>query len=102
MGFAESRAQARQLVQHGHFNVNGRRTNIPSYLVRPGDQVEVREGSRTRTYFKQLREEWGDRHIPEWVSRDVAKLTGMVERLPERDDVDLPINEQLVVEYYSR
>jgi len=102
LGFAESRAQARQLVQHGHFNVNGRRTNIPSYLVRPGDQIEVREGSRTRTYFKLLRDEWGDRHIPDWVSRDVAKLAGLVERLPERDDVDLPINEQLVVEYYSR
>ncbi|HEC21916.1 MAG TPA: 30S ribosomal protein S4 [Chloroflexi bacterium] len=102
LGFAESRAQARQLVQHGHFMVNGRRTNIPSYLVRPGDRIEVREGSRKRTYFKQLRQVAEDWVVPEWLNRDVANLSGEMVRLPERRDIDMTINEQLIVEYYSR
>ena len=102
LGFAESRAQARQLVQHGHFNVNGRRTNIPSYLVRSEDRIEVREGSRRRTYFKQLSDVLGDRPVKDWLARDMAGLSGLVLRLPERVDIDLPINEQLIVEYYSR
>jgi small subunit ribosomal protein S4 len=102
LGFADSRAQARQLVQHGHFNVNGRRTNIPSFIVRPSDEIEVRDGSRKRTYFKDLREYAGDRSVPDWLRRDATKLTGEMVRVPERPDVDYTINEQLVVEYYSR
>lgn len=102
MGFAESRAQARQLVQHGHFTVNGRRTNIPSYLVQPGDQVAVREGSRGRTYFKQLRDVMADHPMADWVDRVPSNLSGEVLRYPERSDIELTINEQLVVEYYSR
>lgn len=103
MGFADSRSQARQLVQHGHFAVNGRRTNIPSYNVRPGDIITVREGSRKRTYFKDLRLVMQDRPpTPEWVRVDPDTLEGGVERLPERHEIDLPINEQLIVEYYSR
>jgi small subunit ribosomal protein S4 len=102
MGFASSRAQARQLVQHGHFNVNGRRTNIPSYTLRPGDVVEVREGSRKRTYFKQLGEEAGEWPVPEWLGSSLSTLSGEVLRYPERTDIDLSINEQLIVEYYSR
>jgi small subunit ribosomal protein S4 len=102
LGFADSRAQARQLVQHGHFNVNGRRTNIPSFIVRPGDEIEVRDGSRKRTYFKDLREYAGDRSAPDWLRRDATKLIGEMVRVPERSDVDYTINEQLVVEYYSR
>lgn len=102
LGYAESRAQARQLVQHGHFNVNGRRTNIPSYLLRPGDRLDVREGSRKRTYFKQLREIAAERLLPDWLDRDVNNLTGEVVRRPERTDIEMTINEQLVVEYYSR
>ena len=102
MGFADSRAQARQLVQHGHFNVNGRRTNIPSYLIRPGDQIEVREGSRKRSYFKDLRAVFGDKSIPEWADRNTNNLSGEIIRYPERADVDLPVNVQLIVEYYSR
>jgi small subunit ribosomal protein S4 len=102
MGFASSRAQARQLVQHGHFNVNGRRTNIPSYTLRPGDVIEVREGSRKRTYFKQLVQEAGEWPVPEWLDSSLATLSGEVLRYPERTDVDLSINEQLIVEYYSR
>lgn len=103
MGFADSRNQARQLVQHGHFAVNGRRTNVPSYIVRPGDIITVREGSRKRTYFKDLRQVMQDRPpTPEWVRVDPDNLEGGVERLPERHEIDLPINEQLIVEYYSR
>jgi small subunit ribosomal protein S4 len=102
MGFAESRAQARQLVQHGHFNVNGRRTNIPSFIVRPGDQIEVREGSRKRTYFKQLKDIAEELTPVDWMSRDLNTLSGAMMRRPERTDIDYTINEQLVVEYYSR
>jgi len=102
LGFAESRPQARQLVTHGHFVVNGRRTDIPSYLVRPGDRIEVREGSRKRSYFKQLSDVLGDRMAPEWLERDSSKLTATMLRRPERTDIDYEVNEQLVVEYYSR
>ncbi len=102
LGYADSRAQARQLVSHGHFEINGRRTNIPSYLMRPGDQIEVREGSRKRPYFKQVRESMGDKSLPEWLERDASKLTGEVVRYPERGDVQQAINEQLIVEYYNR
>ncbi len=102
LGYGESRAHARQLVQHGHFNVNGRRTNIPSFIVRPGDQLEVREGSRKRSYFKQLSALAGERTPPEWLERDLNELSGAVVREPERADVDMAINEHLIVEYYSR
>jgi small subunit ribosomal protein S4 len=102
MGFAESRAQARQIVQHGHFNINGRRTNVPSYLVRPGDRIEVREGSRKRGYFKVLRDFAAEVATPDWVSRDLNTLSGSITRLPERTDVEQNIREQLIVEYYSR
>jgi small subunit ribosomal protein S4 len=102
LGFAASRAQARQLVQHGHFEVNGRRTNIPSFLVRPGDQVEVREGSRKRTFFKDLRDLVEDRPMPDWLDRDISHLAGEVSRYPERSDIEMTINEHLIVEYYSR
>ena len=102
LGFASSRAQARQLVQHGHFNVNGRRTNRPSYIVKPSDEIQVRDGSRKRTYFKELPDFAAEWTPPEWVSRDLNTLTGEMTRLPERTDIDLSINEQLVVEYYSR
>lgn len=102
MGYASSRTQARVLVTHGHFNVNGRRTDVPSMLLSPGDIVAVREGSRKRTYFKDLRSVAEDRTVPEWVNRDVEALTGDVLRLPERLEIDGNLNEQLIVEYYSR
>jgi small subunit ribosomal protein S4 len=103
MGWADSRNHARQLVQHGHVSVNGRRTNIPSYLVRPGDVVSVREGSRKRQYFKDLPYYMEDRPTStEWLSVDAAAFQGTVVRAPERRDIDLPLNEQLIVEYYSR
>ncbi|MBP8973735.1 MAG: 30S ribosomal protein S4 [Anaerolineae bacterium] len=103
MGWADSRSHARLLVQHGHFVVNGRRTNIPSYLVVPGDVIAVRDGSRQRAYFKELKSYMSDRPAaPEWLEVDSAAMKGTVLRVPERRDIDLPLNEQLIVEYYSR
>ena len=103
LGFAESRNHARQLVQHGHFMVNGVKTDIPSYMMRPGDEISIREGSAKRTYFRELRNVLENRPPhPEWVRVDIGGLKGAVERIPERHEIDLPINEQLIVEYYSR
>jgi len=103
MGWADSRNHARLLVQHGHFTVNGRRTNIPSFLVHPGDVIAVRDGSQNRRYFKEMRAYMEDRpRAPEWLEVDGAALKGTVTRVPERRDVDFPLNEQLIVEYYSR
>jgi small subunit ribosomal protein S4 len=102
LGYASSRAQARQLVTHGHFTVNGRRTDIPSMQIRPGDVIEVREGSRNKTLIKDLFAIAEERSIPEWVSRDVKKMSGSINRLPERSEIDANLNEQRIVEYYSR
>ena len=103
MGFADSRAQARLLVTHGHFAVNGRRTDVPSMLVSSNDVIAVREGnSRTRTYFKSLSDVAETKSIPAWLDRDVKNLSGNVIRLPERSEIDGNLNEQLIVEYYSR
>jgi small subunit ribosomal protein S4 len=102
LGFADSRAQARQLVTHGHFTVNGRRTDVPSMLLAPGDQVAVRDGSRKRTYFKNLSDIAEEKNSPDWLSRDVRNLAGSLVRLPERTEIDGNLNEQLIVEFYSR
>ncbi|MEO8230508.1 MAG: 30S ribosomal protein S4 [Chloroflexota bacterium] len=102
MGFAPSRAAARQLVTHGHFSVNGRPTNIPSYQLRAGDRVEVRETHREREPFKVAKETLRSHQVPEWLSIDAAKLSGAVLDQPRRDQMPLDLNEQLVVEYYSR
>ncbi|GAB4575872.1 MAG: hypothetical protein Kow0077_29530 [Anaerolineae bacterium] len=103
LGFAESRAHARQLVGHGHITVNGRRTNIASYLVGPNDVIAVREGSRKRPYFRELRTALEGRPpVPEWLQLNTTELTGTVLRMPERSDIDLTINDPLIVEYYSR
>ncbi len=102
LGFAENRAQARLLVTHGHFSVNGRRTDIPSMLVTEGDIVSVREGSRKRTFFKDMSAVAEDRNIPAWLSRDLNQLSGSMIRLPERSEIDGNLSEQLIVEYYSR
>ncbi len=102
LGFAESRAQARQMVNHGHYYVNGRRTDIPSMLVRPGDQVTVGERSRKQSYFKGLKDTAEVRTVPRWLDRDLVSLSGKVTDLPDRQDVDANINEQLIIEYYSR
>jgi small subunit ribosomal protein S4 len=102
LGFASSRSHARLLVTHGHFSVNGRRTDIPSMLLKPGDEVAVREGSRGVPYFKELAEVAEARNIPAWLKRDIKTLSGSLERLPERAEIDGNLNEQLIVEYYSR
>jgi len=102
LGFASSRAQARLLVTHGHFTVNGRRTDVPSMVVGGGDVVQVREGSRETTYFKELVDLAEKRNIPVWLGRDLKTLTGTVQRLPERAEIDGNLNEQLIVEFYSR
>jgi small subunit ribosomal protein S4 len=102
LGFAESRNQARLLVTHGHFNVNGRRTDVPSMIVKPGDMVAVREGSRQRTYFKDLAASAEAKTAPTWLERDLGSLAGKVVKVPERHDIDANLNEQLIVEYYSR
>jgi small subunit ribosomal protein S4 len=102
MGLASSRAQARQLVGHGHIAVNGRPTNIPSYQLKPGDKVEVRESRRAREPFKLAKETLRSHQAPEWLTVDATSLSGTVSASPSRDQMPLDLNEQLVVEFYSR
>src|SRR3990172_1919537 len=102
LGFASSRAQARLLVTHGHFKVNGRRTDVPSMLLKDGDAIAIREGSQSLPYFKELNAFAESRTAPEWLNRNIKNLTGVVQRLPERVEIDGSLNEQLIVEYYSR
>ena len=103
LGFAMTRREARQAVSHGHFTVNGRRVDIPSYLVSPGDVIEVREQSRSSVMFKRLLGE--DAIIvtaPQWLERDKNTLKGKVTKLPVREDIDFPVDETLIVELYSK
>jgi small subunit ribosomal protein S4 len=103
MGFADSRAQARQLVMHGHFTVNGRKTNIPSFAVRAGDVISVREESRRRDYFKDYGEILATHTSPEWIAMDNGQLSGKIQNLPARDQIEVPLfNDALIVEHYSR
>lgn len=102
LGLADSRNQARQLVTHGHFDVNGRKSNIPSMILKDGDQVSVRENSRKKIYFKELPELAEPKIVPTWLARDTRNLSGTVLRKPERAEIDGNLNEQLIVEYYSR
>lgn len=102
MGLAGSRPQARQLVRHGHFYVNGRKCNIPSALVSPGDLVAVREGSRELDVIRGSLEATGQRQIPTWLALDAAILTARVNALPVRGDIDAQVSEQLIVEFYAR
>jgi ribosomal protein S4, bacterial/organelle type len=102
MGLAESRSQARQLVNHGHFNVNGVRTNIPSMLLKAGDEIMVHQTSRKTVYFKELPDLAEKRQCAIWLDRDLKNLTGRVLRTPERAEIDGNLTEQLIVEYYSR
>jgi small subunit ribosomal protein S4 len=102
LGYGESRAQARLMVTHGHFLVNGHRTDVPSMLLEPGDTVTVREGSRSHTYFKQLPDFAENKPVPAWLNRDLKALSGSVFRLPERSEIDGNLSEQSIVEYYSR
>jgi small subunit ribosomal protein S4 len=102
LGFGTSRPQARQLVAHGHFAVNGVPTDVPSYALKPGDRIEVREGRKSREAFKVIKETLRSHQAPEWLSLDGAKMAGSVVSIPRRDQMPLDLSEQLVVEYYSR
>jgi len=102
LGYADSRGQARLLVTHGHFMVNGRRNDVPSTMLSPGDVVTVRDGSRTREYFKSVGDSAENKAVLPWLSRDLRTLSGSVIRLPERSEIDGNLSEQLIVEYYSR
>ena len=103
LGFAMTRRQARQLVNHAHFTVNGKKVNIPSYLVRQGDVIEVKETSRGSVKFKRLLgEDAPVVLVPAWLDRQKDALKGTVSRLPVREDVDMPIEEHLIVELYSK
>jgi small subunit ribosomal protein S4 len=103
LGFADSRAQARQLVRHGHFEVNGRKTDIPSFQVSVGDVIKVRQTAQSKVYFKdrsQLMQ--GAAKTPTWLKLTFAAMSAEVVGNPAREDVEIPLNEQLIVEYYSR
>ena len=102
MGFATSRKQARQLVTHRHFRVNGQPAKSPSHLLEVGDQITVRSASNDLDIFVIAQERASDMGRPEWVLVDVEKKSGKVVALPERDQVDVVVNEQLIVEFYSR
>ncbi len=102
MGFASSRNQARQLVRHNHFLVNGKKVNIPSYLVKPGDVVEVREKSRKVPPIMEAMETVVRRGIPNWIEVDKEKFRGVFKALPSREELTMPIQEQLIVELYSK
>lgn len=102
MGFADSRSQARQLVRHGHMRVNGRKVNIPSFLIKQGDVVEPREKSRNTDIIRDSMEHLGQKQIPEWLHVDAHDMRGVVQVLPTREDITMPFQEQLIVELYSK
>ena len=101
-GFAKSRDMARQLVRHGHFTVNGKKVNIPSYLVRPNDIVQVRETSQKIARINEALAAVDRRGVPQWISLDKESFRGQITQLPAREDVTLPIREQLIIELYSK
>lgn len=102
LGFAMSRPEARQLVRHGHFTIDGHRVDIPSYLVKPGEVITLKETSRGLDKFKGSLEANGSRTAPKWLDFDRNSLVAKVVALPQRDDIDLPIAEHLIVELYSK
>lgn len=102
LGFADSRSQARQLVRHGHFMVNGIKTDIPSYQVSVGDVIAVRSNSRTITYFRDRSQMMQSGNVPAWLNINLAEMSGSMSTAPSREDIEIPLNEQLIVEYYSR
>lgn len=102
MGFARTRREARQVVGHKHFLVNGKAVSIPSYLVKAGDVIEVREKSRSLQRYKDILEVTAGRLVPEWIEVDQEALKGTVKYLPTREMIDVPVNEMLIVELYSK
>ena len=102
LGFATTRPQARQLVNHGHFEVNGKKVNIPSYLIKAGDVISVRENKKECGAIKQSVEATTSMPAPKWLEKDVTKLSGKVIKLSDREDIDIPVEEHLIVELYSK
>src|SRR6202521_1499483 len=102
LGFADSRAQARQLVNHGHFTVNGRKTDIPSFIAKPNDVITVRDRSKALEYFKTRTLILDQKGVPAWLNLDINEMNGRVLSIPSRTDLELPFDEQMVVEFYQR
>lgn len=102
MGFARTRKEARQIVGHKHVLVNGRKINIPSYLLKAGDVIEIREKSKSLQRYKDIAEVTGGRLVPEWLEADIEAWKGTVKELPRREVIDVPVNEMLIVELYSK
>ena len=102
LGFARTRREARQIVDHKHVLVNGKKINIPSYLIKAGDVIEIREKSKSLQRYKDIVEVTGGRLVPEWLDVDIEALKGTVKELPRREAIDVPVNEMLIVELYSK
>ena len=102
MGFARTRKEARQIVDHKHVLVNGKQVNIPSYLIKAGDVIEIKENKKTSVRYKQILEVTAGRLVPEWLDVDAEALKGTVKELPSREVIDVPVNEMLIVELYSK
>ena len=102
LGLASTRRQARQIVRHGHITVNGKRLDIPSALVYEGDSIAVSEKSRSNAFFKTLAENYSALSVPAWLEADASNLAGKVTRFPNREEIDVPVSEQAIVELYSK
>ncbi len=102
MGFARTRKEARQIVDHKHVLVNGKQVNIPSYLIKAGDVIEIKEGCKSSQRYKDILEVTGGRTVPAWVEVDQENLKGEIKELPKRDEIDVPVDEMLIVELYSK
>ena len=102
MGFARTRKEARQIVDHKHVLVNGKQVNIPSYLIKAGDVIEIKEAKKSSPRYKAILEVTGGRLVPEWLDVDAENLKGSVKELPSREVIDVPVNEMLIVELYSK
>ena len=102
LGFARTRKEARQIVGHKHVSVNGKTVNIPSFLVKAGDEIEIKERAKSSARYSQILEVTGGRTVPSWLDVDQENLKGTVKELPKREDIDVPVNEMLIVELYSK
>ena len=102
MGFARTRREARQIVDHKHVFVNGKQVNIPSYLIKAGDTVEIKEAKKSSPRYKEIVEVTGGRMVPDWLEVDQENLKGTVKELPAREAIDVPVDEMLIVELYSK
>ena len=102
LGFARTRREARQIVDHKQVLVNGKQVNIPSYLIKAGDVIEIREGKKSSQRYKDIVEVTGGRLVPEWLESDIENLKGTVKELPTREAIDVPVDEMMIVELYSK